>query len=73
MEMLAEARSTYPDCEFVCVDTRTFTVDDPVDTVFSNAALHWINDQDAVLELIADALEPGGRFVTELGGAGNVE
>jgi len=32
-----------------------------------------IDDQDAVLESVADALEPDGRFVAELGGAGNVE
>lgn len=73
IEMVAEARSTYPDCEFVCADARTFAVDEPFDAVFSNAALHWINDQDAVLKSVADALEPGGRFVVELGGAGNVE
>jgi trans-aconitate methyltransferase len=31
--------------------------------VFSNAVLHWIDDQDAVLDSAADALRPGGRFV----------
>ena len=70
--MVAEAKSAHPDCEFVCADARTFAVADPFDAVFSNAALHWISDQDAVLESVADALAPGGRFVAELGGAGNV-
>lgn len=71
-EMVTQARETYPDCEFVQADARTVTVEEPFDAVFSNAALHWIQDQDAVLESIADALVPGGRFVAELGGAGNV-
>jgi SAM-dependent methyltransferase len=42
------------------------------DAVFSNAALHWIRDADAVVKSVYRALKPGGRFVGELGGAGNV-
>jgi trans-aconitate methyltransferase len=43
------------------------------DAVFSNAALHWMKrDPDAVLRGVAQALKPGGRFVAEMGGAGNV-
>ncbi|MEE2759819.1 MAG: methyltransferase domain-containing protein [Pseudomonadota bacterium] len=42
------------------------------DAVFSNAALHWIADQDALLEGVWDALKIRGRFVAEMGGAGNV-
>lgn len=41
--------------------------------MFSNAALHWIDDQDAVLKSVVDTLESDGQFVAELGGAGNVE
>lgn len=71
-EMLATAGDTYPDCEFVRADAREFAFAEPFDAVFSNAALHWIRDQDAVLESVAGALAPGGRFVAELGGTGNV-
>ncbi|QLG49030.1 class I SAM-dependent methyltransferase [Natrinema halophilum] len=71
-EMISKARDTYPDCEFVREDARDFSFEEPFDAVFSNAALHWIPEQDAVLESVADALAPGGRFVAELGGAGNV-
>jgi len=42
------------------------------DAVFSNAALHWMTDPDAVLAGVARALRPGGRFVGEFGGHGNV-
>jgi trans-aconitate methyltransferase len=42
------------------------------DAVFSNAALHWILDQNAVLTGVRRALRPGGRFVAELGGHGNI-
>lgn len=42
------------------------------DAVFSNAALHWMKDADAVLKGVARALKPGGRFVGEFGGGDNV-
>jgi len=42
------------------------------DAVFSNAALHWIRDQEAVLAGVRRALKPGGRFVAEMGGQGNI-
>ena len=43
------------------------------DAVFSNAALHWMTRPDSVLAGVWRALKPGGRFVGELGGQGNVE
>ena len=38
------------------------------DAVFSNAALHWMKDADAVISGVARALRPKGRFVAEFGG-----
>jgi SAM-dependent methyltransferase len=43
------------------------------DAVFSNAALHWMRDPDAVIAGVWRALRPGGRFVAEMGGHGCVE
>ncbi len=42
------------------------------DAVFSNAALHWITDPAPVLAHAFAALRPGGRFIAEQGGFGNV-
>ena len=42
------------------------------DAVFSNAVLHWVRDQDAMLREVHRVLRPGGRFVAEMGGHGNV-
>jgi SAM-dependent methyltransferase len=42
------------------------------DAVFSNAALHWMLDGSAVAAGVHRALKPGGRFVGEMGGQGNV-
>lgn len=41
--------------------------------VFSNAALHWMTNSDAVISGVYNALKPAGRFVGELGGEGNVD
>ena len=46
--------------------------EDGFDAVFTNAALHWMKDPDAVIRGVRRALKPGGRFVGEFGGAGNV-
>lgn len=42
------------------------------DAVFSNAALHWVRDQDAMMGQVHRVLKPGGRFVAEMGGHGNI-
>jgi len=42
------------------------------DAVFSNAALHWVRDHDAMLGEAHRVLKPGGRFVAEFGGHGNI-
>jgi trans-aconitate methyltransferase len=53
-------------------DAARLTFDREFDAVFSNAALHWVTDHDALLEGVHAALRPGGRFVAEFGGHGNV-
>jgi len=42
------------------------------DAAFSNAALHWMLDPDAVATGIFAVLKTGGRFAGEMGGAGNL-
>jgi trans-aconitate methyltransferase len=44
------------------------------DAVFSNAALHWLSADrhPALLSAIHRAIRPGGRFVAEMGGQGNI-
>ncbi|KAB7648515.1 class I SAM-dependent methyltransferase [Polymorphobacter fuscus] len=42
------------------------------DAVFSNAALHWVGAPAVVTAGVARALKPGGRYVGEFGGHGNI-
>ena len=69
-EMVGAARMRGIDAHVM--DATALTFDAEFDSVFSNAALHWIADADAVLRGVARALKPGGAFVAEFGGHLNV-
>jgi trans-aconitate methyltransferase len=71
--MITEARRRYPDLPLVIADGTCFAFRCPFDAVFSNAAIHWMRDQTAVARCIWEALVPGGRFVAEFGGKGNIQ
>jgi len=70
--MIQQARQNYPDLEFVEGDASDFAFPEPFDAVFSNAALHWVKRAEDVVLCLARALKPGGRFVAEFGGKGNI-
>jgi trans-aconitate 2-methyltransferase len=71
-EMLGQARQNYPNLKFVLADATSFRFDELFDAVFSNAALHWVKNAEAAVQSIATALRPGGRFIAEFGGKGNI-
>lgn len=53
-------------------DAQNFNLGRTFDAVFSNAALHWMREPENVLHCVYRHLKPGGRFVAEMGGKGNV-
>ena len=69
-EMIAAARDRGLDARVM--DAQALTFGPEFDAAFSNAALHWMLDKRAVAEGVFGALRPGGRFVGEMGGEGNV-
>ena len=70
--MVAAARERLGAERVLLADGRGFSLPEPVDAVFSNAALHWMDSPAEVIARVRAALRPGGRFVAELGGAGNI-
>jgi trans-aconitate methyltransferase len=70
-EMVRAARERGVEAELANAESLPFH-EATFDAVFSNAALHWVRDQDAMLRQVHRALKPGGRFVAEMGGHGNV-
>ena len=69
-EMAAAANARGIDARVA--DAAQLEFEQEFDAVFSNAALHWMQDYRRVLTRVARALKPGGRFIAELGGYGNV-
>jgi SAM-dependent methyltransferase len=55
------------------MDGRNLCLRTRFDAVFTNAALHWMKAPEKVVQGIQNVLKPGGRFVGEFGGKGNVE
>ncbi len=68
--MVEAARSLGLDARVVNAESLPF--ESEFDAAFSNAALHWMRNQEAVLAGVRRALRPGGRFVAEMGGHGNI-
>lgn len=67
---IAAARARGLDARVIAGESLPFEAE--FDAVFSNAALHWMVKADAVVAGVFRALKPGGRFVAEMGGAGNI-
>ncbi len=71
--MIGQARQNFPKLRFILQDAASMTFENEFDAVFSNAALHWMLDPVAVVSAVSKALKPGGRFVAEMGGKGNIQ
>lgn len=69
-EMIQAAQALGLEAHVVSGHALTFRHE--FDAVFSNAALHWMRPPEAVIAGVWQALKPGGRFVAECGGAGNI-
>lgn len=72
-EMIAKAKQAYSDIDFLVKDASNFSFASKFDAAFSNATLHWIKDQQNVLQCVYDSLKDGGRFVYEMGAKHNIE
>jgi trans-aconitate 2-methyltransferase len=77
LEMIAFAKKTFPSLKVsnlrfeVCDARKIKAPSGSFDLVFSNAALHWVDDHESVLKGAASVLKPGGRLVISCGGKGN--
>jgi trans-aconitate 2-methyltransferase len=77
-QMIEFAKKTFstkkfPNLRFRVMDARKIKFDRQFNLVFSNAALHWVDDHQAILRGAASVLKPGGRLVVSCGGKGNAD
>lgn len=72
-QMIEFAARTFsiPNLEFHVMDARKIQFIRKFDLVFSNAALHWVDDHQAFLRGAASVLQAGGRLIVSCGGKGN--
>lgn len=68
--MIAAAQAKGLDAAVMSGEALTF--ESEFDAVFTNAALHWMLDYQAVITGVYRALKPKSRFVGEFGGFGNI-
>jgi SAM-dependent methyltransferase len=70
LSMIGAAKARRLDARLM--DAADLRFSEAFDAAFSNATLHWVLDKQRAARAIWFALKPGGRFVGEMGGAGNL-
>src|SRR5690349_3091268 len=68
VEMLDHARSKYPSLHWIHGDIAEWaaTTREQCDLVFSNAALHWIDDHASLYPALFARVAPGGAFAAQV-------
>jgi trans-aconitate 2-methyltransferase len=65
-EMLARAREALPSVRFERADLATWRPARPADVIYSNAALHWIDDHASLFPNLVKGLAPGGVLAVQV-------
>ena len=65
-EMLARARAEYPQASFVQADIGRWRPERPADVLYSNAALHWLDEHERLFPALLEAVAPGGVLAVQM-------
>jgi trans-aconitate 2-methyltransferase len=65
-EMLAKAAAENPQIEWRQADLASWRPERPADVIYSNAALHWIENHAPVFVALVKSLAPGGVFAVQI-------
>jgi trans-aconitate 2-methyltransferase len=65
-EMLAKAAAENPTIEWQRADLGSWRPARPADVIYSNAALHWLDDHDRLLPGLLGGLAPGGILAVQM-------
>lgn len=60
------AEHTADGLTFELGDIAEWAPSEPVDLIFSNAALHWIDNHEQLFERLTSALSPGGQLAVQM-------
>lgn len=64
--MLERARRDFPALAFRHADIATWRAEPPVDLIFTNAALHWLDDHEHLFPRLLGELAPGGVLAAQM-------
>ena len=64
--MLEKAKTEAPAIEWVQADLAAWRPDVPADLIYSNAALHWLDNHRALFPALIAALAPGGTLAVQM-------
>lgn len=64
--MLAEAGKTLPDCHFIEADIQRYSPGNPVDVLYANASLQWINDHYSLFPHLVSLLRLNGVLAVQM-------
>ena len=67
-EMIASARATDPDGDWIEADLGTWEPERSVDLVFSNATLQWLPDHASLMGRLFAMVSPGGALAFQIPG-----
>src|SRR5215469_6668064 len=65
-EMLAKAKAEMPNLDWQQADLATWLPPQAADVIYSNAALHWIEEHAPVFVALFNSLAPGGTFALQI-------
>jgi trans-aconitate 2-methyltransferase len=64
--MLERARAAAPDIDWQLADLGRWAPGEPVDLLFSNAALHWLDDHASLFPRLVSLVAPGGALAVQM-------
>ena len=65
-EMVERARERHPELDIRLGDVETWLPDGPVDVIYSNATLHWLDDHERLVRRLRSHLAPGGVLAVQM-------
>lgn len=65
-DMLARARAGDPDVTWVEADMNNWRAAGRVDVIYSNAAMHWLDDHAALFPRLMEQIAPGGFLAVQM-------
>ena len=65
-EMIERARHEYPALTWIVDDIERWEPEEPVDVVFSNAALHWLDGHEILFRRLRSFVADGGALAVQM-------